>query len=306
MEYNKIIMVGILLSSKALLKSPCIKRHLLMKHLLKLVSMLSIISVLSGCVNSEQYKNSHVLILFVGNSLTYYNDVPAMVREIYSVVSEHHNIETDMLAQGGYSIEQHLSNDMLKATLAVSEYDVVVLQDFGGWPFCSSEIDACSSTSDPLSEAIDLIRSSGARPVWFSTYQPIPDFQRVLSKEAHLIALQLNVEIADVGGAMLAFSSANDMTDLLLLNHHPNTLGSWIAAATIARSLSGKPLPKTLVLDFICRQIWQGSGVSADQLASTQQTKKEECDRIAPDLLQDVVMAANKSFKTDVSRAGAD
>jgi hypothetical protein len=276
-----------------------------MKHLLKLLLMLPVFSVLSGCAHSGQYNNSIGRILFVGNSLTYYNDVPAMVGEIYSVISEHHSIETDMLAQGGLSIEQHLSNDVLKSTLAVSDYDVVVLQDFGGWPLCSTDIDSCSSTSDPLSDAIDLVRSSGARPIWFSTYQRIPDFQRALSKEAHRIALQLDVEIADVGGAMLAFSSANDMTDILLPNHHPNILGSWIAAATIARSLSGKPLPKTLVLDSICRQIWQGSGLTADQPASAQQSTKEECDGLALDVLQKVVAAANKSFNTDASDAGA-
>ncbi|MCF6226563.1 MAG: SGNH/GDSL hydrolase family protein [Xanthomonadales bacterium] len=275
-----------------------------MKYLLKLLSVLCTVSVLSGCVHSGQY-NSSIQILFVGNSLTYYNDVPAMVGEIYSAMGDHHDVETDMLAQGGYSIEQHLSNDILKSTLANSEYDVVILQDFGGWPLCSTTIDACSSTSDPLSEAIDLVRLSGARPIWFSTYQETPDFQRELSREAHRIATSLDVEIADVGAAMLAFSSANDVTDIILPNHHPNTLGSWIAAATIARSLIGKPLPEVLVLDSICRQIWQGSRLSANQLASAQQSKKDECDRLAPGLLQKVVTAANKSLNTHASGAGA-
>ncbi len=237
--------------------------------------------------------------------MTYYNDVPAMVGAIYSAVVERYDIETDMLAENGYSIEQHLANDTLKSVLAGSTYDIVVLQDFGGWPFCSTDFDACSSTSEPLSEAIDLVRSYGARPIWFSTYQSVPAVQRALSIEAHSIALQLNVEIADVGAAMLAFSSADDMANLLLPNFHPNTLGSWIAAATIARALTGKPLPESMVLGSACRQIWQGAGLSANKLASMQQSTSEVCNRLAPDVLQEVIVAANKSFNTDAGDAGA-
>ena len=100
-----------------------------MTHLLKLFSVISLIIALSGSAHSEQYDNSVRRILFVGNSLTYYNDVPAMVGAIYSAVDEHHDIETDMLAEGGYSIEQHLANDSLKFHLAGSAFDVVVLLD---------------------------------------------------------------------------------------------------------------------------------------------------------------------------------
>jgi len=265
-----------------------------MAQLLKLLSVISVVAALSGCAHSEQSDNSVQRILFVGNSLTYYNDVPAMVGEIYSAVDEHHAIETDMLAEGGYSIEQHLANGTLKSLLANSTYDIVVLQDFGGWPLCSTDIDACASTSEPLSKAIDLVRSSGARPIWFSTYQAIPAAQRALSLEAHRIALKLDVEIADVGAAMLAFSSEKDMPNVLLPNFHPTTVGSWIAAATVARTLTGKLLPESLVLDSVCRQIWQGAGLRADKLASMQSPTNEVCDHLAPDLLQEVIKAANE------------
>ncbi len=276
-----------------------------MKHLLKIISVIFVVFVLFGCVHSGKNNVSTKRILFVGNSLTYYNDVPAMVAAIYSEVDGLHDIEVDLLAEGGISIEQHLAKDVLKPVLTDSAYDFVVLQDFGGWPLCSDSIPACSSSSEPLSIAVDLVRSSGAQPIWFSTYLSIPWAQHELSFESYQIAEQLDIEIADVGAAMLAFSIVNDTTDILLSNHHPNTLGSWIAAATIASSLVDQLLPETLELDSICRKIWQGSRLSADQLASAQQPKKEECDRLAPDMLQKVVTAANKSFNTDASDAGA-
>lgn len=46
-------------------------------------------------------------------------------------------------------------------------------------------------------------------------------------------------------------------------------------------------------------------GLSAVQLASMQQPTGEACDRLAPDVLQEVLVAANKSLNTDAGDAGA-
>jgi hypothetical protein len=183
---------------------------------------------MSGCTHMERSETNQK-ILFVGNSLTYYNDVPTMVAALYSAVNQLDGIETDMLAEGAYSIEKHLANGMLKSLLAESTYTVVILQDFGGWPLCSTNIDACSSTTEPLSDAVKLVRSFGARPIWYSTYHQHPGAQRELSIEARRIATQLDVEVADVGAALQTFTLTNVSSEVFLPNHHPDTLGSWIA-----------------------------------------------------------------------------
>jgi hypothetical protein len=275
-----------------------------MKNQLKLLLVLFVISVMLGRASSGQQDVSTKRILFIGNSLTYYNDVPKMVGAIYSAVDGLYDLEVDLLAEGGISIEQHLSKGALKPKLTSTVYDFVVIQDFGGWPLCDTSFPACSSNTAPLSTAIDMVRKSGAKPIWFLTYQSKPIKQRELSFESHQIASQLDVDIADIGAAMLDFSTANEMTNILLPNYHPNTLGSWIAAATIVRTLVDKPLPEALMLDSVCRQIWQGSGLSADQLASAQKPKDVVCDRLAPDLLLKVVRAANNSFNIDASNEG--
>ncbi|MCF6224796.1 MAG: hypothetical protein L3J22_00635 [Xanthomonadales bacterium] len=265
-----------------------------------LVQLLAIILMLSACSLSEKKLNSGPEILFVGNSLTYYNDVPAMVGEIYSAATGQRNIKTDMLVQGGYSIEQHLENDSLKPLLLNSTYDFVVLQDFGGWPLCSSNIEACSPTEEPLSEAISLIRASGAKPIWFSTYTA-PAIQQELSVEAHQVALNLDVDIADTGAAMLRFLTANTNTPILLPNFHPNTIGSWVIAATIVRSMTGKDLPESLQLDSVCRQTWQNASLSADQLASLQLSSEEVCDRLAPATLRELILAVNQASNEPIT-----
>ncbi len=276
-----------------------------MAYASKFLVFLLMILVHSISAHADRSDSSVIRILFVGNSLTYYNDVPAMVGEIYSSIDQNFVVETDMLVEGGYSIEQHLNNNTLKQVLAESAYSVVILQDFGGWPLCSTNIDACSSSTKPLSDAVKLVKSFDARPIWYSTYHNHPAFQRELSDEARRIAAQLDVEVADVGAALQAFISTNDSTEVFLPNDHPNTLGSWIVAATIMRSLIGKDIPEAIELDTLCRKIWQGAALTADRLASNQKQPNERCDRLTPDSVHEVIEAVNKSLNTDAGDAGA-
>ena len=276
-----------------------------MAYVSKFFIFLFMILVHSISAQADRSDSSVIRILFVGNSLTYYNDVPAMVGEIYSSIDQNLIIETDMLVEGGYSIEQHLNNSTLKQVLAESTYSVVILQDFGGWPLCSTNIDACSSSTNPLSNAVELVKLFDARPIWYSTYHNHPAFQRELSDEVRRIAVQLDVEVADVGAALQAFISTNDSTEVFLPNNHPNTLGSWIAAATIVRSLIGKDIPGSIELDTMCRKIWQSAGLTADRLASNQEQPNKSCDRLTPSVFHEVAEAVNKSLNTDAGKAGA-
>ena len=275
-----------------------------MAYASKFLVFLLILLAHSVSAQMDRSDSSVFRILFVGNSLTYYNDVPAMVGEIYSSIDQNFVIETDMLVQGGYSIEQHLNNSTLKQVLAESTYSVVILQDFGGWPLCSTNVEACSSSVNPLSNAVELVKSFDAKPIWYSTYHNHPAAQRELSDEARRIAVQLDVEVADVGAALQTFISTNDSTEVFLANNHPNTLGSWIAAATIVRSLIGKDIPGAIELDTMCRKIWQGAGLTADRLASNQEQPNKSCDRLTPSVLHEVVEAVNKSLNADASKAG--
>lgn len=275
-----------------------------MKLLYKALSIISVLVVISGCAHAEG-PELHPKILFVGNSLTYYNDVPMMVAALYTAVTQTDGIETDMLAEGGYSIEKHLATGVLGPILAESAFTTIILQDFGGWPLCPTDIDACSSTTEPLSNVIKLVKSYGARPIWYSTYHQLPGAQRELSIEAQRIAAQLDVEVADVGAAMQTFTSTHPSSDIFLPNHHPDTLGSWIAAATIVRSLIGTDLPESIKLDDSCRKIWQGTGLTADRLASRQEQPQPICDHLAASVLHEIVLAVNKSFNPDTGDAGA-
>ncbi len=261
--------------------------------------------LMTACSQKNQLQPKETQFLFVGNSLTYYNDLPNMVMSIYSSI---HNPDvgniptTDMLAQGGISIEQHLNIGVLQGVLKNKSYDYVILQDFGGWPLCGNQIPACSSTSEPQSKAIELVRAAGAKPIWYTTYGVHPNRQRRLSAESELIANQLGVVIADVGAALHAYSSTERLSDLLTSDYHPNVLGSWVAAAAIVRSMLDQPIPESILIKNSCRQIWQGSDISANRLATDQQSSSIDCGQLSQEEFYRIILSVNDAYNTPTSK----
>lgn len=65
-------------------------------------------------------------VLFVGNSLTATNDLPAVVATLAR--SSGRKLEYQTVAFGGYSLEDHWNQGDARAALASRKWDVVVMQ----------------------------------------------------------------------------------------------------------------------------------------------------------------------------------
>ncbi len=65
-------------------------------------------------------------ILFVGNSLTYTNDLPGIVARIGR--NSGVEIVTEMIAYGNYSLEDHWNDGQLQKLISSKKYDFVVVQ----------------------------------------------------------------------------------------------------------------------------------------------------------------------------------
>jgi hypothetical protein len=83
--------------------------------------------LLSGtnCVDSDSAK-ADTKILFVGNSLTYTNNLPELVAKIGDAKAN--KIETTMLALPNYALEDHWNDGKLQQMIQKGGYDFVVLQ----------------------------------------------------------------------------------------------------------------------------------------------------------------------------------
>jgi hypothetical protein len=217
-------------------------------------------------------------VLFVGNSLTYYNDLPATFATLYRATALDAKVETEMLAQGGAKLREHLANGQLATLLTRQHFDVVVLQDFGGWPICASDFPGCQDAPVALSEAVNLVRANGARAVWFSTWQAVPAAQRALSQESTALARRIGVDIVDVGAAMQRVPGGRRLP-LLRQDGHPAPIGTWLTATALVQAIATQPLP-TRAPPQSCGTDWRDARLKATAPASAQRHGKRECHAI--------------------------
>ncbi|MGN6521570.1 MAG: hypothetical protein ACTHK2_19365 [Dokdonella sp.] len=166
-------------------------------------------------------------VLFVGNSLVYYNDLPRMTAALAAAGDV--VLDTSMIAGAGTTMREHLDRGTMQQELARAHYDAVVLQDRGGYPLCGAEDRECAGSIAAMCEAAALVRKAGARPVWFGTWQGAADAQAALSKAGARAAKDCGVPFADVGAAMQRFVVRSRVRPWLD-DGHPDTAGSWVAA----------------------------------------------------------------------------
>jgi lysophospholipase L1-like esterase len=95
----------------------------LKKQFLFVIAVLLIgIKANAGSIN----KDSIITILFVGNSLTYTNDLPALVEK--ETKKKNIQVKTEMVAHPNYALEDHWNDGVFKNKLAEKKYDYVVVQ----------------------------------------------------------------------------------------------------------------------------------------------------------------------------------
>ncbi len=81
--------------------------------------------VVKSC-DDRREEDSVVRILFVGNSLTYSNDLPKLVRDLGNLNGK--SVATEMLALPNYALEDHWNDGGLQQLICGSNFDFVVVQ----------------------------------------------------------------------------------------------------------------------------------------------------------------------------------
>ncbi|MFC7301174.1 hypothetical protein [Cognatiluteimonas weifangensis] len=217
-------------------------------------------------------------VLFVGNSLVYYNDLPARFATLHAVAHPGQSADVDMLVVGGGRLRQRLDDGVLASILSAQRFDVVVLQDVGGWPLCPPHHAECEDAPRALRDASMLVRAHRARPVWYATWQTVPAAQAALSAAVHEVASAQGIDTADVGAALQAL----DVTTTgaaLRADGHPTQIGTWLAAASVLATLDHASLPASAP-PRSCGFAWEGSGIHADRLASQYPRPPADCQTL--------------------------
>lgn len=191
-------------------------------------------------------------VLFIGNSYTYSNDLPNMVRQL--ALSMGDTLETQMVAPGGFTFEGHSSNSATLAAIDQGNWDHVVLQEQSQRPaFSPGQV--AQQVLPFAAQLVDRIRMNSpcAEPLFLMTwgrengdqqncavYPPVCTYegmQQRLWESYVLMAQQNDAHCAPAGSVWRSYRAAHPDAALYTDGSHPNVLGSFIAATTLYTSI---------------------------------------------------------------------
>lgn len=204
-------------------------------------------------------------VLFIGNSYTGVNQLPAIFKEIALSGGQAEPVIKSS-TPGGKSLEQHLS---IKGTLALIDeggWDVVVLQGQSQEASMAQEFDNMSESffggGRQLCEAI-LKKSPQARIVWYQTWARHADYWKAKSPDLAIgkspedmmarnrksyeeqAGKQANSVVARVGDAWEAYYKTHPGKELHTGdNSHPTFAGSYLAALVMYQTIYRPPTMK--------------------------------------------------------------
>jgi predicted amidohydrolase YtcJ len=180
-------------------------------------------------------------VLFIGNSLTYYNDLP----KIYAGFGP--NIETRSVTRGGATLQLLWDLGEARAAIREGNWDYVVLQEQS--LLGEGLADGQMAVNDPamFRRAATLfdneIRRAGARTVLYMHWarKAYPQHQPYIAAAYNDVARELGAIVSPAGIAWQRIGSVVDLYDPDGL--HPALPGSQVAAAVLYSVLNGKPAP---------------------------------------------------------------
>ena len=173
-------------------------------------------------------KSKKLDILFIGNSHTFCNDMPWMVKRI----AEDDGFECNviMIAHSGWYLEQHADEPDVRFNIKYGNYDYVVLQEHAH-PFGPE-----SRFRDAAVSLNRMIREAGSIPVIFETWaaKGEPEKQAEMNEVHERIAAEIGALIAPVGKeANRCLSSRPDFEFYAGDGGHASWEGSTFAAKII-------------------------------------------------------------------------
>lgn len=186
-------------------------------------------------------------VLFVGNSLTYTNDLPEIVAAISLGAGDDSPIRVSSISYPGYALEDHWNRGDALDAIDAGGWDFVVLQQGPSTLPASRE-----HLVEWTERFAERIRAAGGRPVLYSVW-PVDGSQAGF--DATLASYSAAAEAVDgllvpAGEAWRAAWRRDDSLSLTLSDgFHPSLLGSVIAATSIWHALTGRSpigLPATI------------------------------------------------------------
>jgi len=205
---------------------------------------------LFGCSASQVLENQgqDKRVLFVGNSLTYVGNVPAVFSALQSANGQHGG--ADMIVRGGATLTQRVSDGSVERALEEGHYSALVLQERGGDLTCSFGPDSCVQSRESIKQLAALGRQKGVRVVLLGTYQPHPAASRRIVEAESQAATEAGIPYIEVSETFQTLRRGHpDLSWFSPDDVHPGADLALLNALLVYRELSGlTPSPEALTV----------------------------------------------------------
>jgi len=222
-----------------------------------LVTLLSMLSTAQTRTSNPPRR-----ILFIGNSLTYFQDgIYSHLEKLGAVASPTITIQADKAVVGGQYFKTLWERFPEPRQAIARGYDVVVLQE----DLPETNV---ADFREYARKFVDVVRKSGARPVLLMAwaYKRLGWISMAQIAQAHRdAAKELNVEVAPVGLAWEKATKQRPDLDLFIEDReHPSIYGTYLATAVVYATLYGADPTN---LNYLPRGISAEAGKSLRQTA---------------------------------------
>lgn len=211
-------------------------------------------------------------VLLVGDSLTYTNNLPALLRAVGA--SQGTPITTETYVAPGGTLAQRWRDGHAADALRKHHFDAVVLQETRGQLACLTTAvqqhkAPCAASLHAHEEFANLAASSGAKVLLFTTWVKNDRDQRRINGGMRVLAKQTKGTVFNAAGAIEALHKTQPEVVPYPDGMHPSTQSSLMLALALYRDLSGKS-PSATELQITAPLLEPDSAVSADSALESQ------------------------------------
>ena len=207
------------------------------------IAVLALVATDYGSAADEPPEDARQ-VLFIGNSHTFYNDLPAMVERLANEDDDTEGIAVDEVTAGGASLGDHVGNPELERFVTDGAFDVVVIQANSVEPLIDRQ-----ATIEDFRTLAAWSEEGGAQPVLYELWpreqgsaiyeQPwAPDTQEEYARRVQATSEdavdQTGAHLAPVGRTWER--SRRRATEIELYQedgNHPTEAGTYLAALVI-------------------------------------------------------------------------
>ncbi len=198
--------------------------------------------VLLGSIQAgiaQQLPEQDLRVLFVGNSVTYVGNLPAVFSALANANGR--SGSSDMIVQGGATLSQRVQDQSVREALQLNNYDVLVLQERGGDLIEAFGPEAARQSETAIAALAELGQRQELRVVLLGTYQQHPDASKALSEAEAAAALDAGIEYIDLSNNLHNAAKANpDLEWFASDSMHPGNDLTLLAAVLLFETIIGE------------------------------------------------------------------